>query len=279
MNMANGLHKSLRIAACGLLLAGCASQGIADTPKVVPEIGHGLLAGYVEKDALPDSLALVPAPPAEGSAAFALDQAFAQETFALRDTPRWALARSDAELAFPQAALVFACALGVRVDETSTPRLYQLLRRTLTDAGLSTYGAKNKYQRARPFMLNKQPICTENDRDFLLKDGSYPSGHTAIGWAWALILAEMSPAQADALLARGLAFGESRNVCNVHWHSDVQQGLVMGAAAVARVRVEPEFQSDFLAARAELVAARAKGSATPDGCESQAAALAKSVGE
>jgi acid phosphatase (class A) len=153
------------------------------------------------------------------------------------------------------------------------------LRRTLTDAGLSTYQAKDKYQRARPFMVNEQSICTENEREFLLKDGSYPSGHTAIGWAWALILAEMSPAQVDAVLARGLAYGESRNICNVHWHSDVQQGLVIGAAAVARVHAEPDFQRDFVAAQAELAAARANGSATPDDCESQAAALAKSVGE
>jgi acid phosphatase (class A) len=262
-----------------LLLTGCASHGVADASSTVPEIGHGFLMGYVDKDVLPDSLALLPAPPASGTAAYALDQAFAKQTFALRDTPRWALARTDADLGFPQAATVFACALGVRVGETSTPRLYQLLRRTLTDAGLSTYRAKDKYQRARPFMVNEQSICTENEREFLLKDGSYPSGHTAIGWAWALILAEMSPAQADAVLARGLAYGESRNICNVHWHSDVQQGLVIGAAAVARVHAEPDFQRDFVAAQAELAAARANGSATPDDCESQAAALAKSVGE
>src|SRR5688572_20006084 len=233
MDMTIGLRRHLLAATCGLLLAGCASHGVADAPAAappaVPEIGHGLLMGYVAKENLPDSLALLPPPP----------------------------------------ATAFSCALGVRVDEANTPRLYQLLRRTLTDAGLSTYGAKNKYQRARPFMSNQQPICTEDDRAFLLKDGSYPSGHTAIGWAWALILAEMSPAQANALLARGLAFGESRNICNVHWHSDVQQGLVMGAAAVARVRVEPEFQRDFLAAQKELAVVRSNGSATPDGCAAQ----------
>jgi len=72
----------------------------------------------------------------------------------------------------------------------------------------------------------------------LEKDGSYPSGHSAVGWAWALILSEISPAQTDAILARGRVFGESRNVCNVHWHSDVVQGRSMGASTVARLHCQ-----------------------------------------
>ena len=35
---------------------------------------------------------------------------------------------------------------------------FLLLRRTLTDTGLSTYAAKNRYNRARPFMRNNEPI-------------------------------------------------------------------------------------------------------------------------
>ena len=33
----------------------------------------------------------------------------------------------------------------------NTPHLYMLLRRTLTDAGLSTYAAKNHYHRGRDY--------------------------------------------------------------------------------------------------------------------------------
>jgi hypothetical protein len=65
-----------------------------------------------------------------------------------------------------------------------------LLRRTLTDAGLATYKAKDTYQRTRPFVVFKVPRCTRADDALLAKDGSYPSGHTAIGWAWALVLTE-----------------------------------------------------------------------------------------
>ena len=60
----------------------------------VPEIRSDILAGYLSPGELPDSLALIPPPPAAGSAALALDEAVSQNRFALRDTPRWTLAAS-----------------------------------------------------------------------------------------------------------------------------------------------------------------------------------------
>ena len=257
-----------------LVLSGCASLLSAGAPAPVSEIAPGLLAGYLPKASLPDSLALLPPPPATGTAAMALDEAFARSTFAQRGSPRWALAEADANLAFPEAAGVFSCALGAPISQEATPRLYRLLRRTLTDAGLSTYGAKNRYQRARPFAANEQPICTEGERAALAKDGSYPSGHTAIGWAWALVLSEIAPDRANALFARGLAYGESRNICNVHWRSDVQSGLVMGAATVARLHADAEFRHDLDAANTELANVRAKGLRPGRDCAQEAAALA-----
>jgi len=164
--------------------------------------------------------------------------------------------------------------LGIPITEQGTPHLYMLLRRTLAVAGLSTYRAKNKYQRKRPFMKNKEPICTPDEKQLLMKDGSYPSGHTAIGWAWALILTEIAPDRADAILARGRAFGESRNICNVHWHSDVVEGRFMGAAAVARLHADPAFCAELAAAKAEYKAAIAKGLKPSRDCDAEAAALA-----
>ena len=257
-----------------VVCSACANLRSNGEPAPVSEIAPGLLAGYLPKTSLPDSLGLLPPPPAAGTAAMALDEAFAQSTFAQRGSPRWALAEADANLAFPEAAGVFSCALGAPISQAATPRLYQLLRRTLTDAGLSTYGAKNRYQRTRPFAANQQPICTEGERAALLKDGSYPSGHAAIGWAWALVLSEIAPDRSNALFARGLAYGESRNICNVHWRSDVQNGLVMGAATVARLHADAEFRHDLDAANAELANVRAKGLRPGRDCALEAAALA-----
>jgi acid phosphatase (class A) len=271
-------HKATRwiiaVLACVALTAGCARHKSRSTATVVPEIRPGILAGYLKPEALPHSLKLLPPPPTEGSTAFALDGEVSRKSLTLRDTPRWEFATADANLKFPDAASTFSCALGVPVNEKDTPHLYMLLRRTLADAGLSTYTAKNHYQRKRPFVLNKKPICTPNDKEFLIKDGSYPSGHTAIGWAWALILTEIAPEQADAILARGRAFGESRIVCNVHWYSDVVEGRFMGAAAVARLHADPAFQAELKAAKAELASLRAKGLKPTRDCQDEADALA-----
>jgi len=192
----------------------------------------------------------------------------------LRDTPRWALAALDADLRFPQAAGTFSCALNAPITEEDAPHLYVLLRRTLTDAGLSTYAAKSHFNRDRPFESNKAPICSPDDQAMLEKDGSYPSGHSAVGWAWALVLSEISPEQTNAILSRGRAYGESRNVCNVHWHSDVVQGRLMGAGTVARLHAEPAFRADLDAAKAELVAVRANGLKPTRDCAAEASAMA-----
>ena len=270
----NTLRKIVLGLACIAIILGCAGFQKQNKPAAVPEIHPGILAGYLQPDSLPDSLALLPPPPAEGSAARELDEEVSRKSLALRGTPRWALATEDADLRFPEAAGTFSCALGAPVSEKETPHLYMLLRRTLTDAGLSTYAAKNQYQRIRPFAENKEPTCTPDEEKQLMKDGSYPSGHTALGWAWALILTEIAPDREDAILARGRAFGESRVICNVHWHSDVVEGRFMGAATVARLHAAPAFRADLEAARAELEAARAKGLTPTRDCRAEAGALA-----
>ncbi|MCP3879851.1 MAG: phosphatase PAP2 family protein [Sulfitobacter sp.] len=262
------------------IIAGCAGLAGKDKPDPVPEIMPGILTGYLNQDAQLNSLKIVPPPPDEGSTALALDEAVSRKGLTLRGTPRWDLAAADAELMFPEAAGTFACALGISIKETDTPYLYMLLRRTLTDAGLSTYAAKKHYQRRRPFMVNQAPICTPDEEELLRKDGSYPSGHTAIGWAWALILTEIAPDRADAILARGRAFGESRVVCNVHWHSDVVEGRFMGAAAVARLHADEKFCKVLEMAKGEYVKARAKGLQPPRDCRAEADALANGhIGE
>jgi acid phosphatase (class A) len=267
-------RRILVVLSCIAIIVGCTAFERQSKPAAVPEIHPGILAGYLDPETLPNSLALLPPPPAEGSAALALDEEIGRKSLALRGTPRWDLAARDAELMFPEAAGVFSCALGIPITEQDTPDLYMLLRRTLADAGLSTYTAKNHYQRQRPFMVNKEPICTPTEEEQLRKDGSYPSGHTALGWAWALILTEIAPERADAILARGRAFGESRVLCNVHWHSDVVEGRFMGAAAAARLHADPTFRADLEAAKAEYAAVRTKGLKPSRDCDAEAQALA-----
>lgn len=269
-----------------IVLAATLFASACTAPKVVAPIspaevgpispGSGYLKGYLATSELPDSLALVPVPPATGSAAQSSDDASFLALTRFQSTARGTQAVKDADLTFPSAADAFSCALGMPISEQSTPNLNMLLRRTLADAGLSTYKAKNKYQRTRPFMVFKVPSCTPSDDVLLAKDGSYPSGHSAIGWAWALVLTELAPERADALLQRGRAFGQSRGICGVHWLSDIESGRLMGAAAVARLHSNPLFMAQLEASRGEIAKARAADARPNVDCAAEEAALAAS---
>ena len=261
----------------GLAVAGVALGVVGAAAQMAPAAQSGAEApqGYLARAALPDSVALLPPPPAEGSAALALDQEISRADLALQGGARWKLAALDADLSFPSAAGDFACALDAPVTEEATPRLYRLLLRARADAGGSTGAAKAHYQRPRPFMENKQPTCSPAAEADLAKNGAYPSGHTAIGWAWALILSEIAPERGDAILARGRAFGDSRLVCNVHWESDVIEGRFLGAATVARLHDDPTFLADLDAAKGELAAVRAKALPPQRDCAAEADTLAE----
>lgn len=242
--------------------------------QVLTEIAPGILQGYMAQEDQLDSKEFVPPAPGKNSPRQALDTAWANNMLKLRGTARWDLAKSDANLYFPAAADVFSCSLGIPVTEEDTPELYMLLRRSLADIGLASYSAKNAYQRERPFMVNGQPICTPDEEESLRTDGSYPSGHTSIGWGWALILTELSPGQTDEIIARGRSFGESRNVCNVHWYSDVVAGRIVGAAAVSKLHDNEQFLAAMDAAREDIARARAAGLTPKVDCEAEAGALA-----
>jgi acid phosphatase (class A) len=264
---------------CSLLLSALAvadddALNAVKKPEPVAEVMHGILQGYLAREDYPNSLAMLPPPPGEGSPAQVTDDAISQRLLKLHDSARFELARLDNDLSFPNAAGTFSCALGAPISEADTPFLYQLLRRSLTDAGLATYAAKNHYDRTRPFEVNSGVNCApEREQEMLRGDPSYPSGHTAIGWAWALILTGLAPERADEILGRGMAYGESRAFCNVHWPSDVAAGRIVGAAAVAVLQSNEDFQSDLAEAGRELDAVRRAGLAPNRNCQRESEAL------
>lgn len=211
---------------------------------------EGEMDGYLGDD-LPNPLIILPPPPDEGSTAWELDHKLSI-AYLQMDEARKELARRDAILRFPFAADAFNHALNGIIHHETTPALYTILARTRLDGGSSTGSAKRYYRRPRPFMVNHFPTLTPWEEDVLREDGSYPSGHTAIGWIWALILTDLFPSRSTEILERGLQFGISRNVCNVHWHSDVVAGRKCGGAVFKRLQQCPEFLRDLTAARKEL---------------------------
>lgn len=243
-------------AAVLLLTVSIAVSVLAADPEPQKPINALLGQGYLDKADLPDSLALVPAPPAGRDPAFTRDRKASKAGLALGHRERWQLAISDADLRSPAATGALSCAAGFEISPTATPAIDRLLRRALPDLGAATGRAKDQYKRPRPFMVNGKPMCSPDFEKLLRADGSYPSGHSAIGYGWGLILAEIVPDRATPLVARGQGFGDNRRICNVHWLSDIEAGRSVGAAVVARLHASPAFQADLQAAKAEALAAR-----------------------
>ncbi|SNU04956.1 PAP2 superfamily protein [Prevotellaceae bacterium MN60] len=120
---------------------------------------------------------------------------------------------------------------------------------------------KKYYMRRRPFMRMQEPTLYPQDEPALRKNGSYPSGHTILGWSSALLLSEINPDRADTILARGYMYGESRVIVGAHWQSDVDAGRLAASAAYARLHTSERFLKQMRLARLEY---RCKaGLATP----------------
>ncbi|NCZ62473.1 MAG: hypothetical protein EBY62_01365 [Cellvibrionales bacterium] len=90
-----------------------------------------------------------------------------------------------------------------------------------------------------------------------------------------MILSDLVPDRAEQILARGIAFGDSRNVCNVHWRSDVQAGILVGSAAFARLQSNADFLEARALARSEIGAAKANGDDPTGDCEAEKETLSK----
>ncbi len=266
--------QTLLVLSCSIFIASCTS--LKTQNSIEPTPGRFGNRGYIPVETLPNTLTLLPPPPPDDSATFALDQEISTMSFALRDTPRWELARMDSMMFFPEPVDAFSCSLGAPITEEDTPNLYTLLNRTFFDVDWFDKPIKDQYKRPRPFVVNNEPICTSTTAT-MKKYKSYPSGTASLGWAYALILSEIAPDKAEALLARGLFYGETGVICNQCWYSDVVAGRVLGAALVARLHAEAEFLKNLLSAKEELAVVRAKGLQPERDCEAEAAALTISL--
>lgn len=206
----------------------------------------------------PNAVNFLPAPPDSSNAVFIDDLVQFQWGKSVRNTPRGRQA-SDESLRTPDAMRsVMAQALDIpAINAETTPAIDRLLVKIFNTANDGPRAPKERYMRTRPFVQMNDALWAKYDDDFLRTNGSYPSGHTAFGWATALVFAEMWPELQDTILRRGFQFGENRLIVGAHYQSDVTAGFLCAAASVARAHTNPELEKDILSARAEY--ARLKG--------------------
>ncbi|MBD3818870.1 MAG: phosphatase PAP2 family protein [Brevundimonas diminuta] len=255
--------------ALGGALSGCAGAGSTQTAATARvtfwEGFRDHPHGYLTAENTPNAANFLPPPPAEGSLREQADIAAYRAMRSLEGSERWAIARADNEIETPGAPRAFDCALGFKFEPEQMPTLTLLMGKMLGDLEMIQTPAKKGYFRKRPFVVEPLPTCIAPET-WLAASGSYPSGHSALGWAWSLVLAELAPDRADAILRRGLAYGESRAVCGVHYPSDVEAGRIVGATIVTRLKADPAFQADFAKAKEEFDAARAAATEATAAC-------------
>ena len=89
------------------------------------------------------------------------------------------------------------------------------------------------------------------DEPALRLNGSYPSGHTLLGWSSALLMMEINPDRATEILTRGYRYGENRLVVGAHWQSDTDAARLAASAAYARLHTSERFLEQMKKARDE----------------------------
>ena len=207
---------------------------------------------YFTSPEMPNALHYLPGPPRMSEMRFAYDTEQYQWGKRMRPTPRGEKARLDAEYSIERMAVIFSPVMGIEISEKNTPQLWKLLTDATHTTNFACDSAKITYMRKRPYMVFHEPTLVPEDEEELSHNGSYPSGHTTLGWTTALILCEINPAAQDALLKEGFEYGQSRVIAGFHWQSDVDAARVVTSAAFARLHTSKAYLKQLKKAQKEF---------------------------
>ena len=208
---------------------------------------------YLTVEQLPDLIKCLPAPPAFDSPEFANDMMrFAWGKQQRLNEERAEIAKRDAVWSYEALLAEFAVPFGLDISPEGTPEIWKLMVTSLSTTDPMRVAPKAYYHRQRPFERFEDKMLTDEEDD-LRGEGSYPSGHTMRGWTAALLLAEINPAAADTIFARGWMYCESRVIVGAHWQSDVDASRVAASIGYGALHNSPEFREQMARAKAEYL--------------------------
>ena len=208
---------------------------------------------YFTMDDMPDLVKCLPAPPDTTSLDFVHDVMRYMWGKEMRsDLQRAAIAERDAIWNLDTLAAIFSEPFGMKISPETTPEIYKAFVNGVHTIGLIRIRPKAYYMRKRPFERFQEHMLTYWEEDDLRGEGSYPSGHTIRGWSAALILAEINPAAANAIYARGWDYGVSRVIAGAHWQSDVDASRPAASIGYALLQTSPAYKEQMDKARKEL---------------------------
>jgi len=200
------------------------------------------------KSGKPSADEILPPPPAPGSAEQAADMATVHAVY-------HAASEADKQAAYDEkkfSVFNFTGAVGAYFVETNLPKTAAFFEKVQLDAETVTDLGKDYFHRPRPFTTDTNLMNGKLEKSF-----SYPSGHSTESMVLALVLAELLPAQHDAILEHARLMGWHRVQIARHYPTDIYAGRVLAQAIVKQFKKSEVFQKDFAAAKAEVAAVQA----------------------
>ena len=218
-----------------LLVAGsaCAAPAVAGTT-------------YLSQAQLDQVMAALPAPSAPGSAEDQADRAATDRAFAARSQADFSQAEQEEKFD----AFAFAPVIGEGFRADKLPHVAALFKEAEHETKEAVDQSKDHWKRLRP--CPPASACAMNPEQAAKKSFGYPSGHSSRATVDAILLAQLFPQDADALMQHAHEIGWRRVVKGVHTLQDIYAGREFGQALATDMLASPAFQHDLAAAREEL---------------------------
>ena len=208
---------------------------------------------YFSAEEMPDLIKCLPPPPDTIGTDFANDiMRYMWGKTQRNDAERAAWVFRDAVWNYDSLFAVFSVPFGLEISKEGTPEIYKFLINSLYTVDQTRVKPKAFYHRKRPFERFHEHMLTMYEEAELSGEGSYPSGHSQRGYAVALLLSEVNPANADTIMARGYMYGESRVIAGAHWQSDVDASRLCAAIGLSRLHTNPAFLTQLEKAQIEF---------------------------
>lgn len=237
-----------------VLLAATLACGVADAHKA-----HTTDL-YLTQAQMNNAMAILAPPSAPGSAEDLADRAATDSAFAQRSA-----ADSNAALQEEKFdAFAFAPVIGPGFQADKLPHVAALFKEAEEETKEAVDTSKNHWKRLRP--CPPASACARDPEEAKKKSFGYPSGHSSRATVDALLLAQLFPQDAEALMQHARDIGWRRVVKGVHTLQDIYAGRVFGQALATAMLTSPAMQHDLAAATEELRAAglvKPAGAATP----------------
>ena len=225
---------------CGTLTAQAAQDEKNGTP-------------FFTSEELPNIANFLPAPPEFESAAFVYDQTqHLWGKLQRLNEERAQMAINDAVYGMQTIIDIYGKMFGLDITKEDTPAIYKLLQDVACTCDSVTVRAKRHHMRLRPYVYYKEGTLVPEKEEKHAGEGSWPSGHTALGWTTALLLTDINPAATDGIMARAYEHGQSRVIAGYHWQTDVDAARLAASLLYIKLQGNERFQEQMAKAREEF---------------------------